>query len=177
MFFTSSLRKNILFMLPWLFVVFYFYFLTRQFLQYPRWDECQSLLHSHHQVFSYIYGLTKHTPYIQYKGTLTETPHTYAKLSSLFICCCAEPQWADSHKPAVKGKVFFDGKLLDLMWSLPGNFAAAALLHYDMASTKLPQNNTAPFKISHLPSSSEIHSGGLCLCVCVCVWEMESRRE
>lgn len=63
---------------------------------------------------------------------------------------------ADSHKLAVKGKVFFfEGGFLDLLRSLLGIFATAALLHYDMASARRAPNNIAPFNISRLPSSSE----------------------
>lgn len=109
------------------------------------------------------------------QGTLAESFRTYAKPSLLFICCGAEPQWADSHKLAVKGKVyFFEGGLLDLLLSLPGIFAAAALLHYDMASTRQPPKQHCPLQNITSAISVWIHSGGLCLSV---KWERVKRQK
>lgn len=115
-------------------------------------------------MFSALQTYLLHT--IGGQGTLAESFRSYAKPSLVFICCGAEPQWADSHKLAVKGKVyFFEGGLLDLIWSLPGIFAAAALLHYDMASTRQPPKQHCPLQNITSAISVWIHSGGLCLSV------------
>lgn len=55
------------------------------------------------------------------------------------------------------------GGLLDLLWSLPGIFAVAALLHYDMDSTRRPPNNIGPLQNITSAISVWIHGGGLCL--------------
>lgn len=81
----------------------YTLWLTRD-IQAPGEVECQALLHIYYPLL--IHRLSKCTFYILYKGTLAESPNAYAKANLVFICCCAEPWWADSHKLAVKGKVF-----------------------------------------------------------------------
>lgn len=72
----------------------------------------------------------------------------YAKPSLVFICGCPEPLWDDSHKLAVKGKVFFfDVGLLDLLWSLPGIFACSctASLRHGLQPDSLA-NNIGPLQ-------------------------------
>ena len=131
--------------------------------------ECQALIHTHRR------------PLLSHMRRLANTTSTYYPRArvlreglvfiEVFICCCAEPRLADSHKPAVKGKVFFfDGGVFDLLWSLPGIFAAAARLHYDTASTRQPPNTRGPRQTRINAISVWIHSGGLCL------WDVESER-
>lgn len=145
---------------------------TRDFLA-PLWGECQALLRAHHPLLSRVPGLI-HTPSTYYTRAnsqkalvrmLKTEPGVYLLLRRATVSRLPQAGCQGRGVLLCLGR----GGLLDLLWSLPGIFAAAAPLHYDMDSTRQPPNNIGLFKISHLPSPSD---GGLWLWV----WDGEQER-
>lgn len=99
------------------------------------------------------------THLILYKGKLAESFHASAQPSLLFICCCAEPLWPDSHMLAVKGKVFF----------FDGIVAGGSLISCDPSQAFLPQLHcfimtwTPPRSLQTTLAPSKYHICHLCL--------------